>query len=268
MNSSKDSRAGIQRNNKQHLENEKPHQRMRTWIFGTNIIAGNPWTKDVMKLLRSAFVAMFTLVQALAYTQEDRDVANKSIEEMGYPIIGAWSKMTPKQLVTMLTVYSSTLMKEGAFEHFDAKDLEVLHTAVSATNNCEFCLSFLASMMLESSEPPTLSKEEVDEIMAGGLPKDTKMRTLVTGAKYALAHKGIILPREKLHLESMGIFGEKLTELIFAVGVMNAVDMNYVHLISQGLELEEFLQKVGPFAKTVYKRDELGQKTMNDAPLL
>jgi len=36
------------------------------------------------------------------------------------------------------------------------------------------------------------------------------------------------------------------------VGLMSSMNQNYVHLISEGLEVEEFLQQAGPFADTVY----------------
>ena len=81
------------------------------------------------------------------------------------------------------------------------------------------------------------------------------MRGLVIASKYAIAHKGIFLDREKKHLATLGYEGEKLTELNFLVGFMSAHNQNYVHLISEGLELEEMLQDVGPFAATVYKKE-------------
>ena len=79
---------------------------------------------------------------------------------------------------------------------------------------------------------------------------------LVLAAKYAMAHKGVFLPREKQHLATMGFEGEKLVELNFLCGFMAANNQNYVHLISEGLELEKFLQDIGPFKHTVYNAKE------------
>ena len=66
------------------------------------------------------------------------------------------------------------------------------------------------------------------------------------------ASPGIYLEREKKHLATFGIEGEKLVELNFLVGIMAAMNMNWIHIISEGLELEPMLQQVGPFADTVY----------------
>ena len=167
----------------------------------------------------------------------------------GFPRLKAFDMMTPKLLLTVLKTYT-TAMAPGAFEHFDAEAIETVYAAVSSSNNCEMCLSFHAMALGASA-----SAEDIAEIVAGGLPKDPKMRTLVIASKYALAHKGIYLERERKHLAVLGIEGEKLVELTFLVGFMSAHNMNYVHLISMGLELEPMLQEVGPFAKTIYAKE-------------
>ena len=95
--------------------------------------------------------------------------------------------------------------------------------------------------------------KEVEAIVAGGVPEDEKMAGLVVAAKYAMAHKGIFLEREKKHLAMLGIEGDKLIEITFAVGQMSALNMLYIHLISEGVDVEDFLQGAGPFKKTVYK---------------
>ena len=51
----------------------------------------------------------------------------------------------------------------------------------------------------------------------------------------------------------LGIEGDKLIEITFAVGQMSALNMLYIHLISEGVDVEDFLQGAGPFKKTVYK---------------
>ncbi len=82
------------------------------------------------------------------------------------------------------------------------------------------------------------------------------MARLVIAAKYVLAHKGILLEREKLHLSSMGFSAEELVEVTFAVGQMAGLNLLYVHLIAEGVAIETFLKGAGPFKDTVYA-DEL-----------
>ena len=183
-----------------------------------------------------------------AYTAEDREkVLVDVIDAAGFPRLEAFNRMTPKMLKTVMGMYS-TSMGEDAFEHFNAKEIEVIYTAVSAANNCELCLSFHAMTLGEHER----NAADIKEIGAGGLPKDEEMRKLVVASKFALAHKGIYLEREKIHLASMDIKDEKLVELNFLVGFMSAFNFNYIHLVSNGLEMEEMLQVVGPFADTVY----------------
>ena len=194
----------------------------------------------------------FVARSVFGYTAEEREaVLVEMVDGPGFPRLEAWNKMPPKMLKSVLSMYF-TAMGEDAFEFFDAKDIEIIFAAASAVNNCELCLSF-HSMAMAGNEADA---EDIKEIVAGGLPKDPAMRKLVIASKYALAHKGIFLPREKLHLASMGIDGEQLVELNFLVGLMSAMNMNYIHLISNGLELEPMLQQVGPFADTVYAKGD------------
>ena len=172
-------------------------------------------------------------------------------------------------LKTVMTNYLN-LVSPDALEFLTPLDLEVIWTATSAANNCEICLSFHAGALLAAEKPA----DEVATMAAGGVPKDPKMARLVMAAKYVLAHKGILLEREKLHLSSMGFSAEELVEVTFAVGQMAGLNLlyvaprpsfaasrrrfthRYVHLISEGVAIETFLKGAGPFKDTVYA-DEL-----------
>ena len=126
-------------------------------------------------------------------------------------------------LKTVMTNYLN-LVSPDALEFLTPLDLEVIWTATSAANNCEICLSFHAGALLGAEKPA----DEVATMAAGGVPKDPKMARLVMAAKYVLAHKGILLEREKLHLSSMGFSAEELVEVTFAVGQMAGLNLLYV----------------------------------------
>ena len=49
--------------------------------------------------------------------------------------------------------------------------------------------------------------------VSGRAREPERLRPQVMAAKYALAHKGILLEREKLHLASMGFSAEELVEV-------------------------------------------------------
>ena len=192
-------------------------------------------------------------VREATYTDADRETALKEvIDAAGFPRLEAWNKMTPKMLRTIMAMYSAT-MAPNAFEFFDAFDIEVIYAAASSVNNCELCLSFHSMTLGDKSNQGKISPKDIREIVDGGLPNEPKARNLVIATKYSMAHKGIVLEREKLHLASLGFAGEKLVELNFLVAAMSAFNQNYIHLISNGLEIEPMLQNVGPFKDTVYK---------------
>ena len=185
---------------------------------------------------------------ATAYTAEEQAAAIKTVTDKGFPPLAAFSMMTPKLLTVVMENYLN-LIKPDTLEHITPLDLEVIWTAVSSANNCEICLSFHAMTLMGAEK----DAKEVEAIVAGGVPEDEKMAGLVVAAKYAMAHKGIFLEREKKHLAMLGIEGDKLIEITFAVGQMSALNMLYIHLISEGVDVEDFLQGAGPFKETVYK---------------
>mmetsp|Transcript_4053 Transcript_4053/g.7459 ORF Transcript_4053/g.7459 Transcript_4053/m.7459 type:complete len:106 (-) Transcript_4053:471-788(-) len=100
-----------------------------------------------------------------------------------------------------------------------------------------------------------ISKEDAKEVIAGGLPKDPKLRPIALAAKYVLAHKGPIMPNERKHLATMGLTDEHVAEIAFCVGEMRADNYLMVHLVANGAPIEPFLQQMGPFADTLYKKE-------------
>ena len=82
----------------------------------------------------------------------------------------------------------------------------------------------------------------------GGLPLSEEHRKYAIAAKYAIAHKGILLKREKAYLESLGVDAVLYAEILFWCGVIHANNMLMVYLINEGCPVEEMLRAVGPFA--------------------
>ena len=203
------------------------------------------------------FVALLAFVftvgtNAVEITAEMREQGLKDgVDAFGFPRMKIFSMMSPAHLVTMNSLYTKAV-SPGSFNYFTPEDIEVIYAAVSAVNNCEMCLSFHAMTMGANG----VNAEHIKSIVAGGVPNDTKLAALVTAAKYSTAHKGVFLEREKKHLAMLGIEGEKLSELNFLVALMSAFNQNYIHLISEGAELEDMLHPHGPFADTVYKSEK------------
>ena len=205
-----------------------------------------------MKIALVSTVALLLCATASAWEQKEQDAALQEISEMGMPQLAAFRQMSPKMLLSITKNYLA-LMAPDAFEYVDAFDIEVIFAAVSAANNCEICASFHAMVLSNPEAPSSLAAEDVAEILSGGLPADPKARSLVIATKYALAHKGVLLEREKAHLATLGFDSEdKMLEIIYCAGVMNSLNMVYIHMISNGVHVEDFLKQVGPFKDSVY----------------
>ena len=67
----------------------------------------------------------------------------------------------------------------------------------------------------------------------GELPADEHARKIAIATKYAIAHKGILLTREKEHLKILGIGLEKYTEIVFLAGQIHANNMLAVFMINE-----------------------------------
>ena len=153
------------------------------------------------------------------------------------------------QLFRTFLSINDVLSKEGAFEYIGPIEREVINTVTSAINNCEICLSFHTSSLARQK---AMSSEDIALLAAGGLP-DNKYTNLAIAAKYANAHKGILLEREKAHLAELGFNLDHQYEVTFLVGQMTANNYVFASLINEGAPVEDGLKKMGPFKDTVYK---------------
>lgn len=106
-----------------------------------------------------------------------------------------------------------------------------------------------------------VSESDMDILKMGGVPETARMdgdngrlRLVVLAAKAAIAHKGIILPREYEHLKEIGLDTDgELGEILYVAGMMEGLNRIWPNYVYQGAVIEPFLQKAGPFANTVYK---------------
>lgn len=204
------------------------------------------------------FLACFVL-PAAAWTAADKTAALDWVADQGMPKLGAFAmdEVTPSLLKTFVKI-NGVLSADDAFEYIGNVEREVIFTVTSAANNCEICLSFhTASLMKQKA----LSREDIDRMATGGIPNNPKYQNLAIAAKYAAAHKGIFLEREKLHLKQLGFSLDAMYEITFLVGQMTANNYVFASLINEGAPVEDFLKELGPFAGSVYK-EELAKKEL------
>ena len=181
-----------------------------------------------------------------------KEQAMKEVTDAGFPPLAAWDLMTPAMI--SLFVKKEVVMR-GALDYITPMELQVIYTAVSATNNCELCLSFHA-MGLKGGE--SISDEDLAILVSGGVPQTEsllngkgRLKSMAIAAKYAIAHKGILLPRERKHLAQLGFTEPReLTEIIFCAGHIYANNLVMVSLIEQGMPVAKMFRSAGPFAAT------------------
>jgi AhpD family alkylhydroperoxidase len=177
------------------------------------------------------------------------DEAMKQATDAGFPPLGVFRMMTPATVSVM--VKKEIAMRE-TLDFVTPMELQVIYCVVSAANNCEICLSFHA-LGLKKGE--AITDEDLKVLSAGGVPETEtllngagRLKNIALATKYCIAHKGILLPRERKHLAKMGFEGPELAEITFCCGHIHANNMLMVSLIEQDCPVEEMLRPVGPFA--------------------
>ena len=101
------------------------------------------------------------------------------------------------------------------------------------------------------SDEDLLSWCPVVFLKLSALERKRSLKEHGTAAKYAIAHKGILLPRERKHLAKLGFTEPKeLTEIIFCAGHIYANNLLMVSLIEQGMPVAKMFRAAGPFAAT------------------
>ena len=176
------------------------------------------------------------------------DQAMKEVTDAGFPPLGVFKMMTP---ATVSIFVKKEIAMRNALDFITPMELQVIYTVVSAANNCEMCLSF-HSLGLKGGE--AISDEDLKVLVSGGVPStelllngNGRLKNLAIAAKYCIAHKGILLAREKKHLAKMGFNQAQLAEITFACGHIHAKNMLMVSLIEQNCPVEEMLRPAGPF---------------------
>jgi len=195
------------------------------------------------------------------YTEKENEKALENVAKHGFPKLSLFKDMkefNPKLI--NLFIEKEVLVNNYETLHISPEERELIYCVVSATNNCEMCLSFHSLGLINNG---TATQEEVDILQEGGIPENSKLKPIVIATKYALSHKGILLEREKLHLLELGIDSEKYAEILFFSGMIYANNMLMVYLINEGVNIEDFLKNVGPFRKTVYDNDATNKLEAN-----
>ncbi len=97
------------------------------------------------------------------------------------------------------------------------------------------------------------SDEDIETVIHQGIPASKDIKGCVYAAKLALSHKGMFLPREKEYLtKEFGYTPAQLVELVYIVGQISANNMMMIHLISEGIEIDDMLKPFSPFKASSY----------------
>ena len=183
------------------------------------------------------------------YTVEEKELSLKEVDAAGFPRINAFtsSAWTPELVSTFLKKEGA--LTTGPYRHFTPLQVEAIFASVSAVNSCEYCLTFHAMGMKNHGA----SDEDIEAIIHQSLPSNKDLLGPVYASKLAASHKGPLLAREKEYMQKEFGYGpEHLAELIYLVGQISGNNMLMVHMISEGMEVDEMLRPFSPFKKTTY----------------
>eukprot|EP00008_Paramoeba_atlantica_P004232 CAMPEP_0201481078 /NCGR_PEP_ID=MMETSP0151_2-20130828/5406_1 /ASSEMBLY_ACC=CAM_ASM_000257 /TAXON_ID=200890 /ORGANISM="Paramoeba atlantica, Strain 621/1 / CCAP 1560/9" /LENGTH=213 /DNA_ID=CAMNT_0047863111 /DNA_START=82 /DNA_END=720 /DNA_ORIENTATION=- len=199
-------------------------------------------------------VCFLFVVVCFGYQQSEKERAiQETLEGYGGTVprlaIFDHPHLTPAALFKLEPFFLKLL--EGV-DYFEAPEMFIIFAATSAQNGCEICQCFLQSSVSQS-----LGEDDAKEITRGGLPSDKRGRLLVTATKMLNAHGGILLPRERQHLNMLGLSDEEIFEINMLSGAMSMFNRMYIHLLStenvvEGCLIDSFLAPSSPFAETVF----------------
>ena len=174
--------------------------------------------------------------------------ALKYATDNGMPPLALWSMPQFTPAMVKLFIDKEGLVNGFPMTYITNPEKQIIFTVVSAANNCEMCLSFHAMGLAGTCSP-----EDIKLMVDGGLPtQNERARTIAIATKFAITHKGLLLEREAKHLATMGVGPEMYGEVLMMAGQIHANNMMMVYLIQQGVDVEDMLKAVGPFATTVY----------------
>ena len=183
------------------------------------------------------------------YKSEVKDSAIKEWTDAGFPPLNAvvHDSWTPYLLRNFLKKEMAVI--GSPYAHVTPLQMEAIFCAVSAANSCELCLTFHAMGL----EKHGASKEDINAIVHQGQPTSKDILGHVYCAKLALAHKGVFLEREKEYLlKEFGLGSEHVCEIIYLVGQISANNFLMVHMIANGVPVDDILTGLSPFSKTAY----------------
>jgi|TARA_B100001142_G_scaffold287289_1_gene302763 AhpD family alkylhydroperoxidase len=183
------------------------------------------------------------------YKSEVKDSAIKEWTDAGFPPLNAvvHDSWTPNLLRNFLKKEMAVI--GSPYAHVTPLQMEAIFCAVSAANSCELCLTFHAMGL----EKHGASKEDINAIVHQGQPTSKDILGHVYCAKLALAHKGVFLEREKEYLlKEFGLGSEHVCEIIYLVGQISANNFLMVHMIANGVPVDDILTGLSPFSKTAY----------------
>jgi len=107
--------------------------------------------------------------------------------------------------------------------------------AISSYNDCHYCTKAHAV----AGQQAGLDADTVDEINAGGLPADERLRSLVRATRRILGKRGWLSDADETEFSDLGLNRPELYEIITLIGIKTI--SNYVNHIA-GTEIDGAFQ--------------------------
>lgn len=174
----------------------------------------------------------------MATTAATETVSAKTVRETAADIFG----MVPN-LVTEITdhnpaaadVYLSANAKIETNGVLSPAEQQAVILAISSYNDCHYCTKAHAV----AGQQAGLDPDVIDEINAGGLPEDDRLRSLVRATRRILGKRGWLSDADETEFSDLGLNRPELYEIITLIGIKTI--SNYVNHIA-GTEIDAAFQ--------------------------
>jgi AhpD family alkylhydroperoxidase len=174
----------------------------------------------------------------MATTTANDTVSAESVRATAAELFG----MVPN-LVTEMTdhnpaagdVYLSANAKIETNGVLSPAEQQAVILAISSYNDCHYCIKAHAVAGQQAGLDPAV----IDEINAGGLPADERLRSLVRATRRILGKRGWLSDADETEFSDLGLNRPELYEIITLIGIKTI--SNYINHIA-GTEVDAAFQ--------------------------
>ncbi|MDC0357597.1 carboxymuconolactone decarboxylase family protein [Oligoflexia bacterium] len=149
---------------------------------------------------------------------EQQEIYNQVEKAFGF-VPNMIKTLATNPVVAKLYLQGNQILGEGVLT---PQERQVVMLAISNYNDCGYCMAAHGKATTGNG----LAQEDAEAIRAGGLPKDSRLSALVSGAKLIVSKRGKLTPDDLASLKSAGVDKAQLHEIV-ALAALKTIT-NYI----------------------------------------